>query len=164
MSEEKHRQFETGANRDTDLGKLDYEGFLNPIVLERYSQYLNSHRALPDGTIRDSDNWQRGIPLDVYIKSGLRHVVDTWAAHRGYPIFDVKTHQPIDIEDAICGILFNFQGYLLELLHDRIDQQKYDVGLAQGAEAEYEVIPGVPQGPVKEKEGKYGKNKEDDPS
>ena len=29
------REFATGASRDTDAGKLDLEGFLSPLVLER---------------------------------------------------------------------------------------------------------------------------------
>jgi hypothetical protein len=138
-----HRQFKSGANRDSDLGKLDYEGFLSPLVLERYAQYLNDHRKLPDGTLRDSDNWQKGIPFEVYIKSGLRHVFDVWAAHRGYPIFDPKTEEPIDIEDAICAVLFNFQGYLLELLHDRIASSTYDVDMAQTDEKPVVTGPAV---------------------
>jgi len=28
------RQFTTGATRDTSDGKLDYEGFISPLVLE----------------------------------------------------------------------------------------------------------------------------------
>ena len=33
------RQFQTGAYRDTDNNKLDYEAFLSPIVLERYARF-----------------------------------------------------------------------------------------------------------------------------
>ncbi len=139
---DEHRQFDTGANRDSDLGKLDFEGFLSPLVLERYAQYLNDHRKLPDGTLRDSDNWQKGMSTTVYMKSGLRHVFDVWSAHRGYPIFNPKTEEPIDIEDAICAILFNFQGYLLELLHDRINSNTYEVDVAQTDPPEVVHSPG----------------------
>ena len=66
------RNFETGATRDSDVGKLDYEGFLCPLVLERYAQYLHKHRQTANG-MRDSDNWQNGIPRDVYIKSASMH-------------------------------------------------------------------------------------------
>jgi len=31
------RQFESGATRDTEDGKLDYEGFLSPAVLLRFA-------------------------------------------------------------------------------------------------------------------------------
>lgn len=135
-----HRQFESGANRDSDLGKLDFEGFLSPIVLERYSQYLNGHRKLPDGTLRDSDNWQKGMTTTVYMKSGLRHVFDVWAAHRGYRIFNPKTEEPIDIEDAICAIIFNFSGYLLELLHERLKNTTFEVDVASTTPGDEPII------------------------
>jgi len=69
----------------------------------------------------------------VYIKSGLRHVFDVWSAHRGYPIFNPKTGDPVDIEDAICAILYNFHGYLLELLHERMRSNTYDVEIPESA-------------------------------
>jgi len=30
------RQFETGANRDTDEGEPDYEAFLSPLAIEAF--------------------------------------------------------------------------------------------------------------------------------
>ena len=53
------RKFETGATRDTDEGKLDFEGFFSPIVMERFAEYMNKHRRQSDGQLRDSDNWQK---------------------------------------------------------------------------------------------------------
>lgn len=103
------RQFDTGATRDTSIDKFDYEGFFHPMVLERYAQYMHKHRRQSDGTLRDSDNWCKGMPLSTYIKSGWRHFMDWWKAHRGMPSRD-------GIEDAICGLVFNCFGYLLELL------------------------------------------------
>ena len=72
------RTFDTGATRDLDATKLDFEGFLSPAVLERYGRYMHKHRELTDGTMRDSDNWQRGMPKAVYMKSGWRHFFDWW--------------------------------------------------------------------------------------
>lgn len=134
---ETKREFGTGANRDTDLGKLDIEGFLSPIVLERYCEYLNKHRELPDGTLRDSDNWQKGIPKKVYIKSAIRHTWDIWSWWRGYDIIDRKTGRPLQIEDVICATIFNWMGLLLELIHERQRAFIQAVELAQGAEAEF---------------------------
>ena len=74
----KVRQFKTGATRDTDEGKYDYEGFISPLVLERFAQYMHKHRKQSDGNLRASDNWQKGIPKDAYIKSAWRHFVDWW--------------------------------------------------------------------------------------
>lgn len=105
------RQFDTGANRDIDTGKYDPEGFLSPLVIERYNEYMHKNRFLKDGTMRDSDNWQKGIPLSVYLKSMWRHFHDVWLHHRGY---GYKTKEPLEV--ALCGLLFNVMGYLHEML------------------------------------------------
>lgn len=110
--EETVRKFETGATRDTDTNKYDYEGFLSPIVLRRFAEYMDKHRIQSDGTLRDSDNWQKGIPKDVYIKSLHRHFVDLWLEHRKY-------NGREDIENSICAILFNSMGYLFEVLKEK---------------------------------------------
>lgn len=103
------RIFDTGANRNSDEGKLDYEGFLSPLVLKRYAEYLHGHRALKDGTTRDSDNWQKGMPLSVYMESMWRHFWLTWACHRQWEPRKL-------IEGALCGVIFNASGYLHEIL------------------------------------------------
>lgn len=102
------RRFETGATRDVDRNKLDYEGFLSPLALHRYAEYMHKHRIQADGEMRDSDNWQKGIPLEAYAKSGFRHFMDWWGQHRGY-----KTQE--DLQDSICALIFNAFGYLHEL-------------------------------------------------
>lgn len=101
------RTFDTGATRSNDSGKIDPEGFLSPLVLERYCQYLHKHRVQEDGGLRDSDNWQKGMPLDAYMKSAWRHFFTWWKWHRGWPGVE-------DPCDAICGLLFNVMGYLHE--------------------------------------------------
>lgn len=106
------RTFDTGATRDTEVGKLDYEGFLSPLVLRRFAEYMDKHRYQADGNVRDSDNWQKGIPMDAYMKSGWRHFMDWWTLHRD-PNIDG------DIEEALAAMLFNVQGYLHELLKHR---------------------------------------------
>ncbi len=111
------RTFETGATRDTDLNKLDFEGFLSPIVLERYSQYLNKHRKMADGTVRESDNWQKTFGeehFNVCMKSALRHIIDAWKQHRGFKGQD-------SLEDSLCATIFNLQAYLYKLLVDKGD-------------------------------------------
>jgi len=105
------RKFKTGATRNTDIDKYDYEGFLSPIVLERFAAYMHKHRKQSDGGLRPSDNWQKGIPLDEYMKSGLRHVMDWWLEHRGF-----KSRE--GLEDALCGVIFNGLGYLYEILKE----------------------------------------------
>ena len=109
------REFDSGATRDDDETKIDYEGFLSPQVLERFGQYMTAHRIQADGKLRASDNWQKGIPREEYLKSLLRHVFDVWYLHRhGVPLGGRGA-----MEDALCAIMFNCQGYLFELLHGR---------------------------------------------
>ncbi len=103
------RKFDTGATRDSVEGKPDYEGFLSPLVIDRFAQYMNKHRVQPDGQLRNSDNWQLGIPQDAYMKSGFRHFMDWWRQHRGYKGQDT-------MEESLCALMFNVQGYLHELL------------------------------------------------
>ena len=115
----KIRTFDTGATRDTEEGKLDYEGFLSPLAIERFAQYMHKHQKQSDGKLRDSDNWQKGIPKKAYMKSLWRHFMDVWKEHRGYRSRD-------GIEEALCGIIFNAMGYLFEVLSNerkRMDKQ-----------------------------------------
>lgn len=112
------RTFPTGATRDVDNSKLDYEGFLSPFVLERFAQYMHECRLrnIPEGqTVRSSDNWQKGMPFDAYMKSMVRHVFEAWMNHRasGPTTYDEAEKKR---EDTLCAILFNVQGYLQELL------------------------------------------------
>lgn len=131
------RAFESGATRDTDNGKLDFEGFMSPYVMEAFGSYMHFNRRLTDGSVRDSDNWQKGMPLYVYMKSGWRHFYDWWREHRG-----IRT--PEGIVWALCGLLFNIQGYLHELL-------KKDPTLLDRAIANAELRRmGVPTGPARD--------------
>lgn len=100
------RKFGSGATRDDETNKLDYEGFLSPIVLQRFARYMHQHRIQADGNLRDSDNWQKGMPRDAYMKSAWRHFMAWWSAHRNGQ----------NDEEALCALLFNTMGYLYEVL------------------------------------------------
>lgn len=102
------RTFDSGAYRDTNDSKIDIEGHINPISLKVYLEYMHKHRFLENGNVRDSDNWQKGIPFDVYVKSLLRHTLDVWLINRG---FDGEE----SVEDALCGVIFNAMGMLYEI-------------------------------------------------
>ena len=102
------RTFETGATRDTAQDKLCYEGFLSPLVLKRFAEYMHRHQRQSDGSRRSPDNWQKGIPKGIYMDSAWRHFMDWWGGHRQVG--------KADIEEAICALLFNAMGYLHELL------------------------------------------------
>lgn len=105
------RKFDTGATRDTDTNKYDYEAFLSPLVIEAFGRYMHKNRLQKDGTLRDGDNWQKGIPQEAYMKSGFRHFVEWWKAHRCCPGVTNA-----DLEEALCALIFNAQGYLHEHL------------------------------------------------
>ena len=118
------RTFDTGASRDTEEGKLDYEGFLSPLVLERYAQYMHKNRVQSDGSLRSADNWQKGIPTDVYMKSMWRHFMDVWTKHRDMEDWDPIAEDVAEawasaFEESLCAVLFNAMGYLHELLKEQ---------------------------------------------
>lgn len=102
------RTFDTGATRDTATDKLDYEGFLSPLALQAFAKYMHENRKMKDGSLRDSDNWQKGIPLDSYASSMFRHFMDVWMHHRGYHSAAGEAH----MQTALCALLFNVMGYL----------------------------------------------------
>lgn len=110
------QKFESGATRNFNLNKFDYEGFLNPEALHAFGEYMHSHRKQRDGSIRDSDNWQKGIPFSAYIKSLVRHVIDLWRMDRGYEVINPDTNEPHTKQELCCAIVFNSMGYLKELI------------------------------------------------
>lgn len=107
------RKFHSGATRDTDEGKLAYKGFLSPRVLKRFAEYMHKHRIQADGNLRAADNWQKGMPVDVYVDSLIRHVFDVWLHAEGEGELARE-----GMEDALCAVIFNAQGILFELGRD----------------------------------------------
>lgn len=105
------RQFETGATRDSNDDKLQYHGFLSPVVLRRFAKYMHDHRKQTDGRLRASDNWKKGIPQEAYHESLIRHVIDYWYLAEE----DLQDKRCPEIDELLCAILFNVQG----LLHER---------------------------------------------
>ena len=120
------RQFDTGAYRDDDSNKLDFEACFSPLVLTRYAQYIASKRKVPtwkDSGVRPDDNWQMGIPKESYMKSKARHFMSTWLLHRGFPAFNEKG-KLVDLEESLCAELFNTMGYLFEVLQKKKSEEK----------------------------------------
>ncbi len=115
-----NREFSSGATRNSEEGKLDYEGFLSPLALERYAQYMDKHRHLEDGGLRSSDNWQKGMPRDSYMKSMWRHLIQVWNWHRRTGVGGET------IQDALCGVIFNAMGYLHEVEKEKGEQTGLD--------------------------------------
>jgi hypothetical protein len=103
------RKFASGATRDSDEAKDDLEGFLSPQVLAEFAAYMTENRIQADGALRASDNWQKGIPRDAYMKSMWRHFHAVWLNHR----------QGTTDRKALCALMFNVMGYLFEVQHGR---------------------------------------------
>jgi hypothetical protein len=117
------RTFDSGATRDTDVGKLDFEGFCSPLATERYAEYMNKNRVQADGSVRDSDNWQKGIPIVAYMKSMYRHFFAVWKTYRlhylGAGDFDEFSRR---VEDELCALKFNVEGMLHETVRERMSR------------------------------------------
>jgi len=78
---------------------------------------MNKHRHQADGTLRASDNWQKGIPQDSYMKSLWRHLFDVWKNHRGL-------ETPESEEENLCAVIFNASGKLHEIVKERKIREK----------------------------------------
>lgn len=116
------RTFSTGATRDTDNGKLKYEGFFSPEVLRRRAEYMHEHRKQANGELRDADNWQKGMERAVYMDSLIRHACDAWYEWRTRSLKDAdptSLNRSKAFQDLLCAISFNAEGMLLELLRGR---------------------------------------------
>lgn len=149
------RKFATGATRDTAQKKLDPDGFLSPLVIERYSQYLDANRLQSDGSLRDSDNWQKGIPQDVYRKSAWRHFLEWWKLARGW--IDPSADQDAvneQIEVAVCGLLFNVMGWL----HERL-AAKYRVYVEPDTALEQTTHPIIPRETVRQRQDRQAEER-----
>lgn len=104
-------KYDTGATREADDEKLDIEGFLSPLVIEAYSQYMHFNRKLPDGSMRSGSDWQNGIPFNRLMRSMWRHFKDCWMEHR---LWSTKEGRVF----ALCGLLFNTIAYLHQVLYN----------------------------------------------
>lgn len=109
-----YRTFDSGATRASLGDKPQYEGYLNPLVLHRFAQYMQRHQTMEDGSRRAPDNWQKGIPKDALIDSGIRHIIDIWLHHRGYSYAARE-----DLEESLCAAMFFTMAYLHSVLEDK---------------------------------------------
>src|SRR5690242_16168813 len=116
------RVFETGADRSSDAGKPHPNRAWSILVLRRFAKYMYDHNVLAQ-TSRREDQWQLGFPQDSFVESGYRHF-DAWQGlHRGIPTTDEKGNK-VDLEEALCGLLFNVQGYLHQLLLEKLTKDE----------------------------------------
>ena len=116
------RTFASGATRDTEEGKPDFGGFESWEVMTRFAEYMHKHRIQKDGSLRAADNWKKSIPRSAYFSSAFRHFMDFWMAHddltlNGEENWDLEAEQML--QDSLCALRFNIQGYLFERLNGR---------------------------------------------
>lgn len=120
--------FDSGATRSADTGKNKYLGFLSFQALEAFGDYMTRHRVQADGSLREPDNWKKGITIESYMDSLLRHALEMAGLSVGYipkrcrlenPSFTLDQHK---LETA-CAIFFNVQGFLHEFVKPKSDKQ-----------------------------------------
>jgi hypothetical protein len=110
MSEE-NRVFDTGATRSPLGTKPEYAGFISPLVIKRFGEYMHKHRTQADGKVRSADNWQKNIDMDSLNDSKIRHDMDIWLHSRGY---SEEAAEPL--EEALCACMFNTMAILKQVL------------------------------------------------
>lgn len=96
-------KFETGAVRDISTGKEDYIESISWLALRAFAKYMTSKAS-----VYGSGNWIKGIPVESYERSLIRHF-QKYIANKYY-----NAGLEPD-EDHLSGMLFNLQG----LLHER---------------------------------------------
>ena len=129
------REFQGGATRDTSNGKHDLLGFMHPLCDHSYAKYMQSHRLMSDGSLRDANNWWSGFGKDVPLQSLARHLEDLKILHSGWFAYEVKRdgkverdyridrldplpdgYKELNEEECCNAIRFNSQAYLLEII------------------------------------------------
>jgi len=97
-----NRVFNTGAVRDSVIGKEDYIETISFLALKRYASYMTSCQDK-----YGQGNWRKGIPIVEYEKSMLRHIQKYLS----------NKYEGTNIEpnvDHLSAALFNLQGILHE--------------------------------------------------
>ncbi len=121
--EEEVRKFDTGATRSSSKNKIEYRRFLSSGVLRRYADFMHKNRVQPDGKLREPDNWKLGITKDSYMDSLARHFMEVWLLHEGKQAYNEKG-EPVDLQTALCAVMFNSMGYLHTLLEEEQDGKR----------------------------------------
>ena len=70
--------YPSGATRDSEEGKLDYQGALSIEVLDSFVQYMDRHREMSPGSFRGMGNWKQGMPWARLMRSLTRHHFAVW--------------------------------------------------------------------------------------
>ncbi len=100
------------ATRDSEDGKLDFDGSFSPLVMARFARYMQEHKG---STNRSCGDWKAGMSRKRYFRSLWRHHMDVALLLYGH----VKDATQDDLEEALLGVMFNAQGMLYEVLIGR---------------------------------------------
>lgn len=114
--------FSTGAVRDTNSSKEDYIESISWLTLRRFAQYMSSKAA-----VYGRGNWAKGIPIDSYEQSLLRHI-QKYLANKYYN----AGLEPN--EDHLAAAMFNLQG----IIHE---EEKLKIALKDEAKKASETEP-----------------------
>ena len=68
-----HREFNTGATRDTNKWKLQYSKYIHPLADYSFAEYMKSKQVIW-WEHREGDNRQKGIPEESLFDSLVRHI------------------------------------------------------------------------------------------
>lgn len=137
------RKFNGGALRDTSSGKLEYLGFTHPYLEYSFAKYMDKHRVMEDGSLRDSNNWWSGFGKDTVMQSLTRHIEDLKLIYSGFSVYECrrdgkvtkevyqeplkelpKDYTQITIEDCCNAIKFNTNAFLLEDMVEKGEVKK----------------------------------------
>lgn len=91
--------FESGAIRDTQEGKPNFYECMSPFAMWRYGLYMEK-AAQKYGP----DNWTKGIPIESYIKSLERHLLQLK--------MELKYGYIMEDTDHASAVMFNIMGLI----------------------------------------------------
>lgn len=95
-------KFKTGAIRDSQEGKEDYIETISWTAMKRYADFMTSKKSK-----YGEGNFKKGIPIDSYEKSLVRHI-QKYLANK-YEGGNLEKE-----EDHLCAMLFNVFGIIHE--------------------------------------------------
>ena len=95
-------KFKTGAIRDTQGNKEQYTETIAWVSLKRYAEYMTGKRSK-----YGRGNFKKGIPIENYEESLMRHVVKYYANK-------YENAKLEDKEDHLAAIIFNIFGIMYE--------------------------------------------------
>lgn len=95
-------KFETGAIRDTQEGKIDFTETISFTAHNRYAKYMTGKKIK-----YGAGNFKKGIPIDSYEKSLLRHI-DKYFRNK----YEGGNDEPL--EDHLSAMRFNIDGIMHE--------------------------------------------------